>query len=484
MPIPVISIAQMREWERATWAIGQTEMEVIRRVGAVLARRALELTHPGDAILILAGKGHNGDDARAAQGFLNDRRVEVLDVIAPENNLPELEQALSQKPALIIDGLFGIGLNRPLTDDWKKFIETINRSGIPVLAVDVPSGLNADTGEPTTPGAVIEAAVTLAIGAPKTGLLAQNAWAFVGRLEVADDVGLTSCPHTSGLNWTLPGDFRNFPPRRSVAGHKGVFGHLGIVAGSLGFHGAAVLAARAAQRAQPGLITLLTQESVYHAVAAQLQAVMVNLWMPDLKLPDTASAILVGPGLAAPGLADVISLTMRRIWRDSPLPVIADASSLDWLPMGPSAKNAIRVLTPHPGEAARLLNLPKQQVQANRPQAAREISRRYGNCWVVLKGHQTLVGRSAGLRSDEASSPQDGEIFVNPSGNPHLAQGGSGDVLAGYLAGLLAQLPLQADVGKLIRYAVWQHGAAADQLQAARSNWTIEDLIGELGNAR
>ena len=102
----------------------------------------------------------------------------------------------------------------------------------------------------------------------------------------------------------------------------------------------------------------------------------------------------------------------------------------------------------------------------------REISRRYGNCWVVLKGHQTLVGRS------------EGEIFVNPSGNPYLAQGGSGDVLAGYLAGLLAQRPLLADVGKLIRFAVWQHGAAADQLQATRANWIIEDLIGELGNAR
>jgi NAD(P)H-hydrate epimerase len=472
MPVPVISIAQMREWERANWAAGQTEMEVIRRVGAVLARRALELTHPDDAILILAGKGHNGDDARAAQEFLNDRRVEMLDVIAPESNLPELEQALSQKPALIIDGLFGIGLNRPLTDDWKKIIEAVNRSGIPILAVDVPSGLNADTGEPTTPGAAIEAAVTLTIGVPKTGLLAQSAWAFVGRLEVADDVGLTPCPQAGELNWTLPEDFRNFPPRRSVAGHKGVFGHLGIVAGSLGFHGAAVLAARAAQRAQPGLITLFIQESVYHPVAAQLQAVMVNLWTPDLKLPDTVSAVLIGPGLAAPGLADAMSLTTRRIWRDSLLPVIADASSLDWLPMGPSAKNAIRVLTPHPGEAARLLNLPKQQVQANRPQAVREISRRFGNCWVVLKGHQTLVGRN------------DGEIFANPSGNPHLAQGGSGDVLAGYLAGLLAQRPLQADVDKLIRYAVWQHGAAADQLQAIRANWVIEDLIGELGNAR
>ena len=484
MPIPIISIAQMREWERATWATGQTEMEVIRRVGAALARRALELTHPDDAILILAGKGHNGDDARAAREFLNERRVETLDVIAPESNLPELEQALSQKPALIIDGLFGIGLDRPLTGDWKKFIGTVNQSGIPVLAVDVPSGLNADTGEPTSPGAAIEAAVTLTIGAPKTGLLAQNAWAFVGRLEVVGDVGLAPCPHTNGLNWTLPEDFRNFPPRRAVAGHKGAFGHLEIVAGSLGFHGAAVLAARAAQCAQPGLITLFTQESVYHAVAAQLQSVMVNLWAPDIKLPDSASAVLIGPGLAAPGLTDFMSLTTRRIWRDSPLPVIADASALDWLPMGASAKNAIRILTPHPGEAARLLNLPKQHVQANRPHAVREISRRFGNCWVVLKGYQTLVGRNAGLRSNGAASPPEGEIFVNPSGNPHLAQGGSGDALAGYLAGLLAQHPLQADVGKLIRYAVWQHGAAADQLQAARANWVIEDLIGELGNAR
>ncbi len=472
MPVPVISINQMREWERANWAAGRTEMEVIRRVGAVLARRALELTRPGDAILILAGKGHNGDDARAAREFLNGRRVGMLDVFAPESNLPELEEALSQKPALIIDGLFGIGLNRPLTDDWKKFIETVNRSGIPILAVDVPSGLNADTGGPTTPGAAIEAAVTLTIGAPKTGLLAPGAWAFVGRLEVADDVGLTPCPQASEMNWTLREDFRNFPPRRPVAGHKGVFGHLGVIAGSLGFHGAAVLAARAAQRAQPGLITLFTQEAVYHPVAAQLQAVMVNLWTPDMKLPDTVSAVLIGPGLAAPGLADAMSLATRRIWRDSLLPVIVDASMLDWLLMGPSAKNAIRVLTPHPGEAARLLKLPLQQVQANRPLAVREISRRYGNCWVVLKGHQTLVGRS------------EGEIFVNPSGNPHLAQGGSGDALAGYLAGLLAQRPLQADAGKLIRYAVWKHGAAADQLQAARTNWVIEDLIGELGNAR
>jgi len=472
MPVPVISIAQMREWERATWSAGQTEAEVIRRVGAALARCALELTQPGDAILILAGKGHNGDDVRAARDFLKDRRVELLDIVAPETDLPGLERQLFLKPALVIDGLFGVGLDRPLADAWKKIIEAVNRSGIPVLAADVPSGLNADTGEPVSPGVAVEAAVTLTVGAPKGGMLAQNAWPFVGRLVVADDVGLIPCPHSSGLSWTLPEDFANFPPPRPVAGHKGVFGHLGIIAGSFGFHGAAVLAAHGAQRAQPGLITLFTQESVYHVVAAQLQSVMVNLWTPDLKLPDTVSAVLMGPGLAAAGLADAMSLATRRLWRDSPLPVIVDATMLDWLPLGATAKNAIRVLTPHPGEAARLLNQTTQQVQANRPQALRDISRRFGNCWVVLKGHQTLIGRS------------EGEIFVNPSGNPHLAQGGSGDLLSGYLAGLLAQRRLQTDAGRLIRYAVWQHGAAADKLQAVRANWVIEDLVAEIGRAR
>ncbi len=473
MSLPVISIAQMREWERATCETGRTEAEIIRRVGAKIAQRALQLTQPDDGILILAGKGNNGGDARAARASLNGRRVEALDITAPENGLPGLERALVQKPALIIDGLFGIGLDRPLTDDWKKIIGTVNESRTPVLAVDVPSGLNADTGDPLSPGLAIAASVTLTVGAPKTGLLAHNAWPFIGQLEVADDVGLIPCPHTSRLNWTQPEDFQNFPPCRSAAAHKGTFGHLGIIAGSFGFHGAAVLAARAAQRAQPGLVTLFTQESVYHVTAAQLQSVMVGLWTPDLKLPDTMSAVLVGPGLAAPGLAEVMSpTTIRRIWRDSLLPVVVDASTLDWLPLGTTARNAIRVLTPHPGEAARLLSTTQQQIQLNRPQAAREISRRYGNCWVVLKGHQTLVGRS------------EGEIFVNSSGNPHLAQGGSGDVLAGYLAGLLAQRPLHADVGRLIRFAVWQHGAAADKLQAGRANWVVEDLIGELGNAR
>ena len=373
---------------------------------------------------------------------------------------------------MIIDGLFGIGLDRPLDDDWKKIIQAVNEAKVPVLAVDVPSGLNADTGQPGSPGSAIEAAVTLTVGAPKAGLLAPQAWPFVGRLEVAEDVGLAQCPNTSSLQWTLADDFRDFLPSRPPAGHKGTFGHLGIVAGSFGYHGAAVLAARAAQRARPGLVTLFTQEAAYHVTASQLQAVMVNVWTPDLRLRDTTSAVLLGPGLAAEGLFDAMSHFTRRLWRDSLFPVVVDATSVDWLPLGAMARNTVRVVTPHPGEAARLLNTTQQQVQANRPQAVREISRRYGNCWVVLKGHQTLVGRS------------EGDIYVNSSGNPHLAQGGSGDVLAGYLAGLLAQRALLDDVGRLIRFAVWQHGAVADRLQATQANWVVEDLIVQLGNAR
>jgi len=289
---------------------------------------------------------------------------------------------------------------------------------------------------------------------------------------MAEDVGLTACPLKAELNWTQAEDFRNFPPPRPVSGHKGSFGHVGIVAGSLGYHGAAVLAARGAQRAQPGLATVYTQESVYIAVASQLQSAMVSTWTPKTPFPDTLSALLVGPGLAARDVTDNLRRSLHQWWRDVDYPMVVDASGLDCLAAGPFTKRTARVLTPHPGEAARLLNTTTERIQANRRAALRELSKRYGNCWVVLKGHQTLIGR------------YDGEVFVNPSGNPHLAQGGSGDLLAGFIAGLLAQPALQADLVTTLRYAVWQHGAAADQLQAARANWTVEDLAQEIGNAR
>lgn len=470
MSVPVISIAQMREWESITWATGQTEAEVIRRVGIRVAQIARQLTRSDDTILLLAGKGHNGDDVRAASEHLPERDAVLLEVASPQADFPKLEAALSRRPNLIIDGLFGIGLNRPLDPAWIKFIERINQAKLRVLSVDVPSGLNADTGE--LHGAAIEASVTLTVGAPKQGMLRHTAWPFVGRLEVAADVGLKACPHGGELQWTLPEDFSGFPPRRPVAAHKGSFGQLAIVAGSLGYHGAAVLAARGAQRAQPGLITLFTQEPVFHPVAAQLQSVMVKPWQRADRLPGEFSAILIGPGLAAPDLPDEMKSMTRRLWRASPQPIIVDASALDWLPSDTTPQTGLRVVTPHPGEVARLLKISALEVQADRLQALRELSRSFGDCWVVLKGHQTLIGRSAG------------EVFVNPSGNPHLAQGGSGDVLAGFLGGLLAQPALQTDPGRTLRYGVWQHGAAADALEAARGSWIVEELAEQLGNGR
>src|ERR1051326_6427211 len=279
MPIPVITIAQMREWEKATWASGQTEAEVIRRVGKCLAAHALRLTRSEDLILILAGKGNNGADARASQDHLAQRRVDFIEVKDPAADLSKLEVVLSLRPALIIDGLFGIGINRPLSADWIgfiervntrgekffvfflppppalhrvfflelginrplsadwiRFIERVNSSGAKILAVDVPSGLNGDTGEPQ--GAAIRASTTLTVGAPKTGMLKESAWPFVGRLEVAREVGLVASPLKSEVNWTLAQDFDGFPPTRSVGTHKGTYGHVGIIAGSVGYHGA------------------------------------------------------------------------------------------------------------------------------------------------------------------------------------------------------------------------------------------------------
>jgi NAD(P)H-hydrate epimerase len=459
----------MREWEKTTWATGQTEAEVIRRVGLAAARCALELTRPSDLILILAGKGHNGDDARSIREHLGDRRVDVLDVTDPENDLMRLGALLSLRPALVIDGLFGIGINRRLSPAWIRFITRVNEACLKVLAVDVPSGLDVATGEPQ--GAAIQAFVTLTVGAPKTGMLASSAWYFVGRLEVADDVGLAEHPFPSELQWTVGQDFTGFPPARSVAGHKGTYGHLTIVSGSLGYHGAAVLTARGAQRAQPGLITLFTLEPVYHVIASQLQAVMVAPWRADTRLPETRTAILIGPGLAAADVPDQIKLLVADLWRNFPGPVIVDASALAWVPPEKVPQPGLRVITPHPGEAARMLSSTSKTVQTNRLQALRELSQRFSDTWVVLKGHQTLVGRS------------DGEVYVNPSGNPHLAQGGTGDVLSGFLAGLLAQPALQLDPSLTLRFGVWQHGVAAEVLQRARANWVVEDLVTNIGQA-
>lgn len=469
MPVPVVSVAQMREWEQGSWAAGRSQTEVIGRAGQAVAARALQLTAPEDRILVLAGKGHNGDDARCAQPHLVDRKVRMLSIADPAHAQPEVEGLLAKKPALIIDGLFGIGLKRDLDPAWRQLIGKINDSALPVLAVDVPSGLNADNGE--VAGDAIRARHTLTLAAPKRGLLKPASYPYVGRLEVAPDIGLIPCPLTSDLQWTLARDFAGGLPARPVDGHKGHFGHLGILAGSLGYHGAAILAARGALRAQPGLVSLFCPEAVYQPVASQLQAAMVHPCGASFPLLDLGTAWLIGPGMADRNLAPSVRSFAIDLWLNCSQPVVADASALDWLPEAAPLAGAIRVITPHPGEAARLLGIANAEVQADRFQAVRRLSQRFAGAWVVLKGHQTMIGR------------KEGEIFVNGSGNPTLAQGGSGDVLAGYVAGLLAQPDLQHDVLEAIRFGVWQHGATADLLSQRHAAWTIEELVQLLGSA-
>ncbi len=470
MPIPVLSVTQMREWENVTWSSGVTPDSVMRRAGEAVARCAERLTRPDAPILILAGKGHNGDDAAFAHEHLRGRRGALLRILDPATGLRELNEPLRERPALIVDGLFGIGLSRPLEGAWPALIERLNRSGVPILAIDVPSGLDAETGRPLN--TAIRAAHTLTLGAIKRGLIESSAAEFVGRLEVAADIGLTTCPVETELCATTPCDFAGFPPRRPAAGHKGTFGHLVIIAGSAGYHGAAVLAARGAQRAQPGLITLCAEPGVRPPIAAQLQSVMVHDGTEEFIVPDSATAILVGPGLASAAYPQTRIQAVRRLWQESPLPVIADASALDWLPEGSLPQQSVRVITPHPGEAARMLGRTAAEVQRDRTGTLRELSRRRENCHVVLKGQHTLMGQATG------------PISLNLSGNPHLAQGGAGDLLAGYLAGLLAQPLLRDDIARTIRFAVWQHGAAADALFGKRPHFTIEELADELGSVR
>ncbi len=467
MGIPVITVEQMRQWEEASWLAGRRQEEVIAQVGKLLAQRVLELTQPGDAIFILAGKGNNGADARAMETHLLERRVMVMKVVEPLRALGKIQELLGRKPALVIDGLFGIGLNRDLSPDWCAVVDAVNESGCRVLAVDTPSGLDAQTGE--VRGAAIKANWTLALGAPKTGLLEAKVAVYVGRLEVLPDIGLIDCKLEGEIEWVGKEEFAGFPPPRPINGHKGTFGHVAIFGGSVGYHGAAVLAARAAQRAMPGLVTLCVPEAVYVPVASQLQSVMVHPWRTGWGLPASTSAVVMGPGLMAEGVPGELKQMAIKLWRSAHLPVIADASALDWLPAGPVEGEGLRVITPHPGEATRMLGWTTGQVQGRRLEVLNELSARWGRTWVVLKGRHSLVGRAAG------------RVMVNSSGNPGLAQGGSGDVLAGYLGGLLAQPRLQADAAKTIAYGVWQHGAAADALAEQQRVWNIEELLTWVG---
>ena len=465
MPLPVISVSQMRDWEERTWRSGVTEKSVMQLAGESLAARILQLTAPGQLVLLLAGKGNNGEDTRIAADCLPGRSITLLSIDCADESFSNLAKCLKKHPALIVDGLFGIGLNRNLDDKWVELIRAVNGSGSQILAVDCPSGLNSDTGLPM--GAGVRANSTLTFGAPKTGLIGGAAADYVGSLVVEPDIGLIGVRPESEYYWLIDADMCGMTPLRSPTSHKGSFGHAGLVVGSTGYHGAALFAARSSLRARPGLVSVFTH--AYLPVACQIQSVMVHPWGKDcIDALSKSTSILIGPGLAGSDVEETTRQVTRNLWRESANPIIVDASALDWLRDIKVEVDAPRIITPHPGEAARLLNCSVKSVQEDRIESARELARVYEST-VVLKGRHTIIAQ------------KEGPIMINSTGNSDLAQGGSGDVLAGYIAGILAQPLFQDKVIQGVAYSVWKHGKAAERLSQKIENWGMDQLIEEIG---
>ena len=466
MPLPVISVSQMRDWEERTWGEGVDPGAVMKKAGICLSKAILLSTEPGDFILLLAGKGGNGGDTRIASEQLRDRDALLMVVTDPRDAFSKLEQTLQRRPALIVDGLFGIGLNRDLDADWARLITLVNESDSPVLSVDCPSGLEADYGR--VYGAAIIAQTTLTFGAPKHGLISDESAKYVGALEVATNIGLSEQLPESDAFWLTESDMHSALPERDPASHKGDYGHLAIISGSIGYHGAAVLSARSALRARPGLVSVFTPS--YEAVASHLQSVMVHPWGTEcVNALNQSSAILIGPGLAGPNVDDSLKMLARNLWEEFEKPIIVDATALDWIPLNNGASDSPRIITPHPGEAGRLLGMSAEQVQRERVKSSRDLAALY-KATVLLKGRHTIITQAQG------------PVLINSTGNEGLAQGGSGDVLAGYLAGLMAQPAFNNKTIQASAYSVWKHGRCADILDRSNSYWGMNELIQELGH--
>lgn len=409
--------------------------------------------------LVLAGPGNNGGDAFVVARRLRESDHAVVLIFAgdPAHLPADARRAhdhwlaaggtcSSELPAgpwgLIIDGLFGVGLARPIEGRYADWIDQANAGGCPILALDVPSGLNAETGCVTGPA--IRATRTATFIALKPGLLTGDGPDHCGDVKVCDlDLPV---PQDGGQRISTVLFRRCLQPRRHNS-HKGSFGSVAILGGAAGMAGAALLAGRAALALGAGRVYL-----------GMLERLPVDLGQPELMLraPDDALAaattIAIGPGLGQSMKAgEWLTRTL-----ESSLPLVLDADALNLLAEVTLLQRMLAVrpaptfLTPHPAEAARLLGTRTEDIQSNRLSAARELARRF-KAHVALKGCGTIV------------VAPDGRWFINTTGNPGLATAGSGDVLTGMLAALLAQhwTPLEALLG-----AVHLHGAAADACTA------------------
>jgi len=469
---------------------GATLMENAGRGAAEAILAALpELGAPrrGARVVIVCGKGGNGGDGFVVARWLKRRgaRPSVLLMNPPAEiggdagkKLAELQKsgpaprafaddrasaAVLSQAHVIVDALLGTGSRGAAEGRLARAIELINTSGRPVVALDIPSGLSADTGAHTGP--VVRAAMTLTFAGLKRGLVVGPGDELAGRVSVIP-IGVPEQEVARGAATFLlePSDVAPYFPRRRRAAHKGTYGHLLLVAGSVGKTGAAALGATSAMRSGTGLVTVAMPASQQPIVASLVLEAMTQ------PLPETAArtlaleagktiqelaasrdAVAIGPGI---GLDDETVRVARDLVRELAKPMAVDADALtalaghlDLLREAPAA----RCLTPHPGEMARMLGARVDDVQRDRIQTVRDFATRY-RVHVLLKGARSVIG------------DPDGRVFVNPTGNPGMASGGTGDVLTGMLGAFLAR---DIEPGAALRASVYLHGSAGD-LAAAR----------------
>jgi NAD(P)H-hydrate epimerase len=424
--------------------------------GLALARHLAVRGYHLELCLVAGGREVAGD-AAVQLNICQNQGLSIRDV-GPKDSLHNPVEA-ARELDLVVDALFGVGLSRPLDGQYAELVEALNRLTLPSLAVDLPSGLNGSRWD--IPGPHIEADLTVTFGAPKVAHIFAPAADAVGRVAVADLGAPTELIATAegNLHLMVGEELATHLMPRPVVSHKGDYGHVLVVAGALGKAGAAILAARSAVRSGAGLVTAAVPEDVVQTVdLGSIESMTFPLSQTRTgalqeenartvrNLSIDKNVLAVGPGL---GRDPSTEETIRSIVLDSNLPVILDADGVNaFAGNGRQLKKreAETILTPHPGELARLMATTSTEVQADRVGAVEKAARETGTC-VVLKGHQSLV-----------ASPE-GEVFVNPTGNPGMASGGTGDVLTGLIAGLAGQ-GYEALVAAQL--GVYLHGSAGD----------------------
>ena len=438
--LPSGSIFLTREIRRIESELGEVSPPLMERAGAAAADFAASLVREDKKdILVLAGPGNNGGDARIAAARLQEKFFRVT-VASHPRELP-----LERSWGLLIDGLFGIGLARPIAGEHAEMVAYANRQRCPVLALDVPSGIQSDTGQVL--GCAVRATHTLTFVGLKPGLLTLDGPDYCGEVRVATlDIDLSK---TKPNAWIAePALFRDVLKPRPRNFHKGLAGSVGILGGARGMAGAALLAGRAALKLGAGR----TYVGLLEHLAVDPGAPELMLRHVDDVLGQDLDAVVAGPGLGTtPHAATLVGAVLASDW-----PCVLDADALNLLADDADLREAClrrqaeTLLTPHPAEAGRLLQKSTSEVQADRVSAAQSLAQRY-NAHAVLKGNGSVT------------VARDGHLFINTTGNPGMASAGMGDVLSGILGALLAQR-LSGESALVL--GVHLHGAAADALAA------------------